>query len=70
MIKTFKVKGINCKGCEKQIRDKLSIQKGITEVNASSVTGNIKIVFNENTITESNIIDLLAKQGYKVSCVE
>jgi len=62
--KVFKIKGMHCNSCaqliEKELKDK------VNSVSASYAKGQAVIDFNENKISEKQIVDAIQKLGYEV----
>lgn len=63
MKKTFDIKGMHCNSCaqliEKELNDKVNLVK------VSYTSGKAEIDFDEEKISEKEIIDIIEKQGYE-----
>ncbi len=66
MIKEFVVKGMHCKSCEMLLKESIMDCRGVLEVNASSANEKIKVIYDEQRITEKEIKDIIKKEGYVV----
>lgn len=64
MKKTYIVKGMHCSSCKKIIEMELSDQVNKLSIDVNS--GKTEIDFNEDEISEKEIIDKITKLGYKV----
>lgn len=62
----FNVKGMPCKSCEYLIKEGLLEKKGVTEVNVSSANGKVKVIFDENKISDLKIKEVIREKGYRV----
>jgi copper chaperone len=63
MQKEFKIEGMSCNHCVKEIEKSLS---GINVNRYDVKIGSAKVGFDENEIKEEAIIEAIRKLGYKV----
>lgn len=62
----FQVTGMKCKSCVKKIKDKLSENRGVYEVNVSLEDEKASVNFNPEATTLGEIHNELASLGFKV----
>jgi copper chaperone CopZ len=65
MKKTFNVKGMHCNSCEMRIKDALE-DAGATSVTANHQSGHVTAEFDENTLSEEKVKELIKAEGYAV----
>ena len=63
-ILTMEVSGLHCYGCNKKVEASLSKIKGIRNVNADFVKGQVKLEFDENFVNLEKIRNTITKAGY------
>jgi len=61
---TLDVKGMHCSSCEEIIKDSLEETDGITKAEVSNENSNAVIEFDENSITEDKIKEIIIEEGY------
>lgn len=57
---------MHCKSCESLLKDSLEEFSGINNVEASHITGFVKISFDKSEISEIQIKEIIKNEGYKV----
>ncbi len=66
MEKSLKITGMTCSACSGRIERTLNKLNGITEAKVNFATEKLYITFDENTITENDIISAIKKSGYGI----
>ena len=64
ITRTFKVEEIHCANCENTIRTALSKLPGVTMVVPSSATNDVKVSFDDATVTEEQLRARLEEVGF------
>lgn len=67
MIEKIKVKGMNCRSCEKTISQSLEKLTGIDKVDVVFNNNIVKIKYDKDLITIEKIKDELIKMGYEIN---
>ncbi|MFB6307030.1 MAG: mercuric transport protein MerTP [Flavobacteriales bacterium] len=63
----FKVEGMTCTGCEKNVNSTLKKQKGVHSVSSSYEKGKASIVFDSSEVSKKDLAEALEKEThYKV----
>ena len=62
----FKIKGMTCSSCSTFVEKQIEELDGIRSKKINHVTDNAKIEFDENTISEQEIISKINEGHYKV----
>lgn len=65
MKKVFKIEGMSCQHCVRRVKNALEGIKGIKDTDIS--VGMASVEYDEVSVSESVIVDAIAKSGYKVS---
>lgn len=60
----FKIKGMHCSGCENLIETELSAMDGVNAVKVDYNSGKCDLSFNQEKITEKEIIKAIEKMNY------
>ena len=63
--KTFRVEGMNCSSCPMEVEGIEDDLPGIKQVSASYQKANMVVEFDETKVSESQIIEAVAKRGYQ-----
>lgn len=63
---TLKVEGMHCKSCDMLVEDSLGDEAGVESVSSSFKDGQVVVTFDENTISEDKIKEVIKKEGYTV----
>ncbi len=66
MKKTFTVDGMHCKSCGMRIKESLGDAKGVNSTLVSHEEGKVIVDFDESTIDEAKVKDMISKEGFKV----
>ncbi|MCF7871648.1 cation transporter [Candidatus Woesearchaeota archaeon] len=66
MEKKFKVKGMHCKSCEMLIKEELEELDYVNVKSISHDSGELKLGFDENKVSENKIRAVIKKEGYEV----
>jgi len=66
MNKEFNVKGMHCKSCEMILKDSIGELNGVSGVSASAANGKVKVSFDEKKTTDTEIKNIIKKEGYAV----
>lgn len=61
---SLQITGMHCASCSSLIERSLSKHPGVTSANVNYATNKAQVTFNENEVTEDDLIDVVAKQGY------
>ena len=61
----IQISGMHCASCASIINRTLSKKEGIKETNVSFANSNAMVEFDEKIISESNILEVIEKSGYK-----
>ncbi len=62
----LKVTGMKCGGCENTIKDALTSKEGIVSVEASHSENWVAVEFDEATLAEDDVIELIENAGFTV----
>ncbi|MBR9691590.1 heavy-metal-associated domain-containing protein [Candidatus Woesearchaeota archaeon] len=62
----IKTKGMHCSSCEMLVKDSLEELDGVEKAEANFKSGIIGVNFDENKVTESNILKIIKSEGYKI----
>jgi copper chaperone CopZ len=63
--KTFRVEGMHCSNCPMEVESIEDDLPGIKQVSASYQKGQMVVEFDETRVNETQIIEAVAKRGYK-----
>lgn len=66
MEKVFQVEGMMCQGCEKRVNTALSSLEGVQECQASASTNTVRVIFDENKVSETMLKTTIEDTGYDV----
>ena len=66
MERTFKVEGMSCVNCARTIEIALKNRDGVKNVEVSFELGRVKVEFDEETVSEDQLIRTIESLGYKV----
>ncbi|MBU2530295.1 MAG: sulfite exporter TauE/SafE family protein [Elusimicrobia bacterium] len=68
MLKKIKIqiKGIHCKSCKILIETEVDILDGVKDVNVNHQTGECRIEFEDNKVSQKKIFDAIEKLNYEV----
>jgi copper chaperone CopZ len=64
ITKTLKIREIHCEGCENTIRSGLSILPGVVQVVPSFERNDVRVSFDDATISEAELRHHLEELGY------
>ena len=65
ILKEFKIEGMSCGHCVAAVKKELS---KLTDIIVDDVQiGNAKVKYDENKVTQKNIVEAIEGAGYKVS---
>ena len=62
--KKFKISGMHCTSCAMNIDGELEDTKGIKQANTNYAKSQTEVEFDENIITDKQIISIIEKTGY------
>jgi P-type Cu+ transporter len=62
--KKFKISGMHCTSCAMNIDGELEDTKGIKQANTNYAKSQTEVEFDENKITDKQIISIIEKAGY------
>lgn len=62
--KKFKISGMHCTSCAMNIDGELEDTDGIKQANTNYAKSQTEVEFDENKITDKQIIDIIEKTGY------
>ena len=65
-IVKLNVTGMKCGGCENTIKQALTGKAGILSVDTSHGDDRVEVEFDETTIEEDDVIELIEAAGFKV----
>ncbi len=63
--KTLGVRGMTCTHCERVIQDALMKNTGVTEAKASFKEGSVQVVFDSESVQESELLRAIDEAGYE-----
>lgn len=63
----FKIDGMHCTSCAINIDGELEDTSGVIESNTSYAKAKTEVLFEEEKITQKQIIDIIKKVGYDAS---
>ena len=66
----LKIAGIACDGCAKRLQGVLAADPGVRSADVSFADGAATVRFNEHTVAEKAIQDLIRRAGFEPSPVE
>lgn len=64
MEKKFSIGGMSCSACSSGIEKFISKQNGVERVSVSLMDNSMTVSFDENTVSENNLISWVEKLGY------
>jgi copper chaperone CopZ len=64
--KTFHITDMHCSSCPMRLEGIEDILPGIRNIRASYQKQNMEVEFDENSVTEQQILDAIKKLGYTV----
>ena len=64
MEKKFNVTGMSCAACSARVEKSVSKLDGVCEVNVNLLKNTMKVVYDENLLTSSDIISAVESGGY------
>ncbi|MDO5146922.1 MAG: heavy metal translocating P-type ATPase [Eubacteriales bacterium] len=67
MKENFNVTGMTCSACSARVEKSVSKLSGIQAVTVNLLTGSMQVDYDENQLTEREIIDTVVKAGYGAS---
>lgn len=67
-MKTIKIKtrGMHCHSCEMLLKDSLEELEGIEKTEANHKSGIVEVNFDQNKVTEKNILEIIKSEGYEI----
>lgn len=65
--KIFKIKGMHCTACAMDIDGELEDTDGIDLSNTNYAKERTEVVFDEQKINETEIVEIVSKLGYSIS---
>ncbi|MEI3605716.1 copper ion binding protein [Pseudogracilibacillus sp. SE30717A] len=66
MKETFKVEGMTCSCCVGKVEKSINQFDGISSVEINSDNEEVKVIFNEDSVTLDQIKEKIEAEGYKV----
>ncbi len=67
--KKFKITGMHCTSCAMNIDGELEDTIGIKQANTNYAKSQTEVEFDENKLTDKQIIDIIEKTGYKADSI-
>jgi Cu+-exporting ATPase len=67
---TLSVMGMHCQSCASRVESSLKKQRGIDNVNVNLATERATVDFDENVLSEPDIINAIAKTGYRAEPID
>ncbi len=67
MIEKFNITGMTCSACSAHVEKSVSKLRGVKNVNVNLLRNNMRVDFDENTVSVSDIIDAVVSGGYGAS---
>ncbi|CQR46531.1 Copper chaperone CopZ [Paraliobacillus sp. PM-2] len=64
---TLEVTGMSCGHCKASVEGALNELKAVTEATVNLDEGMVKITFDEDQVTKSQLIEAIEEQGYDVA---
>lgn len=64
MEKTIKIAGMTCEGCAGRVKRVLEGEPGVREATVSHQAGEARVKFNEHTVTDDRLRELIEQAGY------
>lgn len=64
---TLKVEGMHCTGCAATIQALVQRRAGVRRVSAAYESGEARILYDPAVVSESDIVDVIEKAGYRVT---
>ncbi|GGM62738.1 hypothetical protein GCM10012275_36840 [Longimycelium tulufanense] len=65
--RVFTVHGMSCTGCADRIEGVLQRLEGVTRVNADHRSGVVRVRFNEQQVSENDLVERIESAGYQVT---
>ncbi|SCT95541.1 copper chaperone [Staphylococcus xylosus] len=63
---TIKVEGMSCEHCKHAVESALTNLDGVSTADVNLEEGNVKVDFDDNKVTSSNMYEAIENQGYDV----
>ena len=64
---TFKIEGMHCDGCAKNIQSLLERKAGVQKALASFDKAEARILYDSSAINEEQLVALIENSGYRVA---
>jgi len=64
---TFSVTGMSCASCEARVKKALERVEGVRGVTADHVSGQVRVMFDEERVEESTLVNSIKNAGYGAS---
>jgi len=61
---SLQITGMHCASCSSLIERSLAKKKGVSTANVNYATNKAQVSFNEDEVTEQDLIDIVVEQGY------
>ena len=65
MEKNYNIEGLHCASCVSALEKAMHKLEGVQDVSVNLATNKMEIKYNEDTISEQEIVDSVSKAGYK-----
>lgn len=65
--KKFQIKGMHCVGCAMTVDEALEALPGVDSASTSYAKQVVEVVYNDQQVTEKQIVDAVKQAGYTAS---